>query len=58
MLASLSIRPTLLERIGASQRQDAKLAEFLNRLEFATENEDLKPYGVDREGWLHKDGRL
>ena len=50
MLAILSVRPTLLERIGASQRQHVKLAEILNRLEFAAESEDLKPYGFDREG--------
>lgn len=34
MLASLSILPTLIERIGASRRQDAKLVEIPNRLKF------------------------
>ena len=58
MLASLSVRPTLIERIGANQRRDAKLAGILNRLEFAAESEELKPYGVDHEGWLRKEGRL
>lgn len=52
MLASLSIRPTLIEKIGASQRQDAKLVEILNHLEFRTEREDLVGFEVDQEGFL------
>ena len=47
MLASLSVRPTLLERIGENQRRDIKLAEILNHLELAAESDDLKPYEVD-----------
>lgn len=58
MLASLSIRPTLIERIEAKQRRDAKLAEILNRLEFVVESEEIKTYEVDRDGWICKDGRL
>ena len=58
MLASLSVRPTLLERIGENQRLDMKLTEILNRLELAAGSDDLKPYEVDREGWLRKEGRL
>ena len=33
VLASLSVRPTLIGRIGESQKQDAKLVEFIQRLE-------------------------
>ena len=58
LLASLSVRPTLIERIGNSQRRDAKLSEILDRLGFTMESEDLKSYEVDREGWLRKAGRL
>lgn len=58
VLASLSVRPTLLERIGENQRRDMKLAEILNRLELAAKSDDLRPYEVDREGWLRKEGRL
>ena len=50
MLASLSVRPTLLEQIGENQRRDMKLAEILNRLELVAGSDDLKPYEVDREG--------
>lgn len=50
MLASLSVRASLLERIGENQRRDMKLAEILNRLELAAGSDDLKPYEVDREG--------
>lgn len=52
VLTSLSVRPTLSGRIGASQSYDTKLAEILNHLEFVAESEDLKSYEVDREGWL------
>ena len=58
MLAILSVRPTLLERIGENQRWDMKLAKIFNRLELAAGSDDLKPYEVDREGWLRKEGRL
>jgi len=33
MLASLPIRPALTKRIGESQKQDAKLVEFIQKLE-------------------------
>lgn len=33
ILASLSVRPTLLEKIEEKQRQDMKLAEILNHLD-------------------------
>ena len=53
MLASLSIKPTLIERIGESQKQDVKLVEFIQKLK----PED-KEFEVGREGWLQKQGRL
>ena len=53
MLSILPIRSTLIERIGESQRKDAKLVEFIQKLE----PED-KEFEVDREGWLRKQGRL
>ena len=33
MLASLSVRPTLIERISESPKKDAKLVEFLQKME-------------------------
>ena len=53
MLASLLIRPTLIERIGESQKRDVKLVEFIQKLE--PEN---KEFEVNREGWLRNQGRL
>ena len=35
ILASLSIRPTLIERIGEGQKKDAKLVEFIQKLEIS-----------------------
>ena len=53
ILAILSIRPTLIERIGEGQKKDAKLVESIQKLK----PED-KEFEVDREGWLRKQGRL
>ena len=47
------IRLTFIERIGESQKKDAKLVKFIQNLE----PED-KEFEVDREGWLRKRGRL
>ena len=53
ILASLSIRPTLIKRIGKSQKRDAKLVEFIQKLEPKD-----KEFEVDQDGWLRKQGRL
>ena len=53
VLASLSVRPTLIERIGESQKRDENLVKFIQKPE--PEN---KEFEVDREGWLRKQGRL
>ena len=52
MLASLTIRPTLTERIGSSQRDDPNLLEIISRLEMNIDSEEMNVYGLDRDGWL------
>lgn len=58
MFASLAVWPTLLEWVYASQRRNAKLLEILNHLKIGLGSDNLKQYEVDRDGWIHKDGRL
>ena len=58
MLANLSIRPTLVERIGESQKRDDKLVKIIRELESGLDPEKDKGFEVDREGWLRKQGRL
>ena len=57
MLASLAIRPTLIERIGSSQRDDPNLLEIISKLEMGID-EGMNKYGLDRDGWLRKMGIL
>ena len=57
MLASLTVRPTLIERIGSSQRNDPNLLEIISKLEMGID-EEMNKYGLDRDGWLRKNGRL
>ena len=58
MLANLSIRPTLVKRIGESQKRDDKLVKIIRDLEYGLNPEKDKGFEVDREGWLRKQGRL
>ena len=58
MLASLTIRPTLIERIGYSQRDDPNLLEIISEVEMGIDGERVNKYGLEREGWLRKNGRL
>ena len=57
MLASLTIRPTLIERIGSSQRDDPNVLEIISKLEMDID-EEMNKYGLDRDGWLRKNGKL
>ena len=58
MLASLTIRPTLIERIGSSQRDDPNLLEIISKVEMGIDTKEMNNYGLDREGWLRKNERL
>ena len=51
MLASLMIRPTLIERIGSSQRDDPNLLEVISKLEMGID-EEMNKYELDQDGWL------
>ena len=57
MLASLTIRPTLIDWIGSGQRDDPNLLEIISKLEMGID-EEMNKYGLDRDGWLRKNGRL
>ena len=57
MLANLTIRPTLIERIGSSQRDDPNLLQIISKLEMDID-EEMNEYGLDRDRWLRKNGRL
>ena len=46
MLASLAIRPTLIERIGSGQRDDPNLLEIISKLEMSID-EEMSVYGLD-----------
>ena len=48
---------TLIERIGSSQRDDPNLLEIISKLKMDID-EEMNKYGLDRDGWLRKNGRL
>ena len=57
-MLSFQVRPTLMCRIGSSQRNDLKLKGVFEQLENGAKSSDLDRYSIDREGWLRRDGRL
>ena len=48
MLASLTIRPTLIEWIGSSQRDNPNLLEIISKLEMGIDKE-MDKYGLDHD---------
>jgi len=58
MLAYIEVRPTLMERIGVSQRGDEKLAKILDDLLNGEGSVSREQYEVDSQGWLRRDGRI
>ena len=58
MLTSLTIKPTLIERIGSSQRDDPNLLEIISKVEMGIDSEKMNKYGLDRGRWLQKNDKL
>ena len=57
-LASLELRPTLLDQVGASQREDPQIVEIMDKLIRGETSSHLARYTIDDKGWLRRDGRL
>ena len=57
-LASLELRPTLLDHVGASQREDPQIVEIMDKLIRGETSSHLARYSIDDKGWLRRDGRL
>ena len=58
LLASLEVRPTLLDSIGAAQREDPQLVDVIDKLIRGETSSHLSRYAIDDKGWLRRDGRL
>ena len=58
LLASLEVRPTLLGRIGETQRDDQQLVELVEKLIRGESSSHLSRYTLDDKGWLRRDGRI
>ena len=58
LLASLEVRPTLLDSIGNAQREDPQLVEVVDKLVRGETSSHLDRYTIDDKGWLRQDGRL
>ena len=52
------MRPTLLDQIGTSQREDPQLVDIVDRLSRGESSSHLSRYSTDGRGWLRRDGRL
>ena len=52
LFASLEIRPTLMDQIGASQRDDPQISDILDRLSKGETSSHLNRYSIDDKGWL------
>ena len=57
-LASLELRPTLLDQVGASQKEDPQIVEVMDKLIHGETSSHLARYTIDDKGWLRRDGRL
>ena len=57
-LASLELRPTLLDQVGASQKEDPQIVEIMDKLIRGETSSHLARYSIDDKGWLRRDGRL
>ena len=58
LLASLEVRPTLLDSIGAAQREDQQHVDVIDKLIRGETSSHLNRYSIDDKGWLRRDGRL
>ena len=57
-LASLELRLTLLDQVGASQKEDPQIIEIMDKLIRGETSSHLARYSIDDKGWLRRDGRL
>ena len=51
-------RRTLLDQVGASQREDPQIVEIMDKLIRGEASSHLARYSIDDKGWLRRDGRL
>ena len=58
LFASLEIRPTLMDQIGASQQGDLQILDIIDKLKRGETSSHLSRYAIDGKGWLQRDGRL
>ena len=58
LLATLEVRPTVLDSIGAAQREDPQLAEVMDKLIKGETSSHLNRYSIEDKGLLRRDGRL
>ena len=58
LLASLEVRPTLLDPIGTAQRENPQLVDVMDKLIRGETSSHLNRYSIDDKGWLRQDGRL
>ena len=57
-LASLEVRPTLIDQIGLRQREDTKLGGIMDLIIGGEVSRHLQRYSLDDRGYLRRDGRL
>ena len=58
LFASLEIRPTLMDQIGASQKGDPQILDIMDKLRRGETSSHLSRYTIDEKGWLRRNGRL
>ena len=58
LFASLEIRPTLMDQIGASQQGDPQILDIMDKLRRGETSSHLSRYAIDEKGWLRRDRRL
>ena len=58
LLASLEVRPTLLDSIGTAQLEDPQLVDTMEKLVRGETSGHLNRCSIDDRGWLRQDGRL
>ena len=57
-LASLELRPTLLDQVRTSQKEDPQIVKIMNKLISGETSSHLGRYAIDDKGWLRRNGRL
>ena len=53
--ASLELRPTLLDQVGTSQKEDPQIVEIMDKLISGETSSHLGRYAIDDKGWLRCD---